>query len=176
MIDALLDALRLKAVPRTGWLRRGVADPEDVASHSWGLAFLVLILLPDDLDRARALEYAVLHDLAEVSTGDITPHDGISRDEKHRREREAMEELCARLPRGAELLATWNAYEARTDPEAQFVHQLDRLDMALQATAYHRAGAVGMAEFLDSARQVISDPSLITLLDQLSQRVSGTAE
>lgn len=29
---------------------------------------------------------ALAHDLAEAVVGDITPHDGVSREEKHRRE------------------------------------------------------------------------------------------
>ena len=48
--------------------------------------------------------------------------------------------------------------------------------MALQATAYHQSGAVGMQEFLESARAVISDPDLLPILDQLDERVSGPAE
>ncbi|PXF23697.1 MAG: phosphohydrolase, partial [Methanobacteriota archaeon] len=68
---ALLEALELKRLPRSGWLRVGVQDIESVAAHSWGAAWLVAALCPDGVDRGRALEMAVIHDLAEVRIGDI---------------------------------------------------------------------------------------------------------
>lgn len=173
--ETLLEALGLKALPRTGWVRSGVPGPESVAAHSWGVSWLVLVLLPRHLDRQRALTYAVLHDLAEVRAGDWTPHDGVSREDKARAEREAMIGLCADLPNGAELLATWEAYEAQADDEARFVRQLDRVDMALQAARYASEGAAGMDEFLDSALAFVTDPTLLALIGGLRARPTPPA-
>ena len=167
MIEALIEARGLKAVPRTGWGRRGVQQPESVAAHSWGIALLVAGLLPEDLDREKALLYAVLHDLAEVRVGDITPADGVSPAEKARREDAAMASICRGLPRGRELLAAWQAYEAQVDPEARFVRQCDRLDMAVQAVAYARAQGLDPTEFLASAAEVVVHPVLVPVLDAL---------
>jgi putative hydrolase of HD superfamily len=169
-LDALLEAVRLKALPRAGWVRKGVPHPESVASHSWGVAWLALALLPEGLDRGRALAYAVLHDLPEVRAGDITPVDGISPEEKQRREREGMRGLAAPLP--SHLAALWEAYEAQADDEARFVRQLDRLDMALQALAHHEAGHTGMGEFLDSAERVVRHPALATWMAAIRARFS----
>lgn len=155
----LRDALALKDVLRQGWVDRGHAHPESVAAHSWGVAFLVLMLLPDELDRERALTYAVIHDLAEAWVGDLTPRDGVPADEKHQREADAMR---THLP---ELYAQWQAYEAQADPEARFVKQLDRLDMALQASRYRER--LDPTEFLASASQAIDDPDLRAILDRL---------
>lgn len=167
MIEVLLEVLALKDLPRTGWVRRGIERPESVAGHSWGVAWLVLVLLPPELDRARALTYAVLHDLAEVRTGDLTPHDGVSRAEKQRNEHIAMASLTGLLPDGSSLLDTWTAYETQADPEARFVRQLDRLDMALQAVAYERNTEKDLSEFLVSAGQVIQHPALRSILEAL---------
>ncbi|MCB9663492.1 MAG: HD domain-containing protein [Alphaproteobacteria bacterium] len=168
MNDALLALLReaeaLKDLPRAGWVRRGVPAPESVAAHSWGVAFLVLALLPDALDRGRALAYAVLHDLPEVRVGDLTPHDGVEAADKARREARAADALLAARPG---LAALWHAYEAQTDPEARFVRQLDRLDMVLRAAALTDAGTGGLEEFVDSAARVVVDPDLRALLDAL---------
>lgn len=171
MTDGLVDVLALKALARTGWVRKGVPGPESVAAHSWGVAWLVLVLLPDGLDVGRALSYAVLHDLPEARVGDLTPHDGVSAADKLARERGAMTALMATVPRGPALLRTWEAYEAQSDPESRFVRQLDRLDMALQAAAYARAGTAGLAEFLDSAERAVTDPALRQLIDQLRATV-----
>ena len=156
--------MALKDLDRAGWVRAGVNRPESVAAHSWGVALLTLILLPADLDRGRALGYAILHDLAEVRVGDITPLDGVPAADKAALESEAMTAFCKALP--VEILKIWTAYEAQADPEAQFVRQLDRLDMALQATVYERQG-LSLEEFKESAAGAIEDEALKTLLASL---------
>lgn len=171
LVDTLLEMLALKELPRAGWIRKGIAHPESVAAHSYGVSLLALVLLPEDLDRERALAYAVLHDLAECRVGDLTPADGISREEKRRREEEAIEALTQALPRGGELRERWLRYEAQADEEARFVRQLDRLDMALQAVAYRGTGR-SLVEFLDSADPVIIHPRLRPLFEVLRQRMS----
>ena len=168
LADTLLEAVELKRVTRAGWTRKSIPFPEDVAAHSWGVAWLVTVLLPDDLDRARALTYAVLHDLAEVRVGDITPHDGVTREEKQTREADAMQVLTAPLP--PHVLAAWETYEHQRDPESRFVRQLDRLDMAIQAVAYARCHDVDTREFLGSAEKVIVHPRLRELLREVSAR------
>lgn len=162
----LQQAFALKDLPRAGWVRRGVDRPESVAAHSWGVALLVLALLPEGLDLRRALTYAVLHDLPEALAGDTTPHDGVAAGDKHAREVHAMAVLAAGLPRGAELRAAWEAYERQEDPEARFVRQLDRLDMALEGDRY-RARGLDPAEFLASAARVVEAPGPRALLDAL---------
>lgn len=174
MIDALLEAWGLKALPRSGWGLRGIDGAESVAAHSWGVATLVLVFLPEDLDTARALTYATLHDLAEVRVGDITPADGVSRADKHALEREAMVDICARLPRGDHLLRAWDVYEAQADPEAMFVRQLDRLDMALQAVVYGRDTGIDTTEFLDSAERVMQHPTLQQAMTAIREAMSAS--
>lgn len=168
--DLLEEAVGLKELPRTGWVRRGVPGPESVAAHSWGVAWLVLALLPAELDRARALSYAVLHDLPEVRIGDLTPHDGVDKARKAALEAEALDDLLAGAGgRGAELIGLWHDYEAQLDEEARFVRQCDRLDMAVQAVAYARSAggppAEELVEFVDSAARVIEHPALRPLVD-----------
>ena len=146
--ELLLEVLRLKALPRAGWLRVNIASPESVAGHSWGLAWLVLLLCPEELDRERAVGMAIVHDLPEVLVGDITPHDGISSTEKARQEAAAADQLLGQRPH---LRALWQEYADHTTPESKLVHQLDKLDMALQAIRYHKDTSADTAEFIHSA-------------------------
>ncbi|MFB6234085.1 MAG: HD family hydrolase [Halopenitus sp.] len=149
-LDALLDALQLKDERRTGWQLRGIDDPESVAAHSWGVAYLCLTLgdrfradLPD-LDLDRALRLAVVHDVAEAETGDVATRadstvdtaDAPDAEEKEALEREAMAALAGPLP--DHLRDAWEEYEARETPEAILVKELDLVEMCLQALFYER--------------------------------------
>lgn len=141
------EAFALKALDREGWKRIGVPRPESVAAHSWGVALLALLRCPPDLDREKLLAMAILHDLAEVRVGDLTPHDGVTKEEKHRRERAAMDDLLAHRP---DLRAIWDEAEAGVTPEARLLKELDRADMGVQALLYGEAG-FDVSEFLRSA-------------------------
>lgn len=171
-LEALVAAVALKRLARTGWVRRGVSQPESVAAHSWGVAWLALALAPASLDRERLLTYAVLHDLPEVWIGDLTPADGVPRAEKALREDAAMVALTTALAR-PDLLAAFRAYEAQADAESQFIRECDRLDMAIQALAYFREGNPGMREFVDSAGKVLTTPSLVAVWSAILKEVGG---
>ena len=152
----LLRAYALKALPRAGWIRSGIANPESVAAHSWGLSLLITLLAPQHLNHLRMHHMALAHDIPEVITGDITPHDGVSKSEKKEREAKAARSF---LP--PNILRAWQEYEENQTPEAQFVHMLDKLDMALQAQIY--AEQANTQEFIDSASShIISE--LLSLL------------
>lgn len=158
--DRLIEILALKELPRTGWVRVGVPGPESVAAHSWGVAWLVLALCPEGLDPGRALAMAVLHDVAEVRVGDLTPHDGVDAAEKSAREQRAIIDLLGPLPAGRELTELWWEYEYGASAEARFVRACDRLDMALQAARYAGRDGLDTSEFVDSALGVLDDAAL----------------
>jgi putative hydrolase of HD superfamily len=135
--ELFAEALGLKDLARAGWLRCGVEHPESVAAHSWGIAVLALLKTPAHLDRDRVVRIALVHDLAEARTGDITPHDGVSREEKMARESAAARSMFADH---AEFMALWLEYAANETEEAKFVHRLDKEDRWAQAHRYLAAG------------------------------------
>ena len=163
---------RLKETARAGWSLRGIADPESVAEHCHRVALLALLLAPRStppLDVPRCVSLALVHDLAEALVGDITPYDGVSADEKRRRESQAMEQLAA-LAGDASLLTLWREYDAASSPEARFVKELDKLETVLQAAEYGTREDVGHAaldEFWHSAEARLSSPAARALLDAL---------
>jgi putative hydrolase of HD superfamily len=76
-------ASKLKSIPRTGWLDRGVPllQVESVADHSVGVALLAWGCAIQRraegaaINPERVLMLAILHDFAEAETGDLTPYD-----------------------------------------------------------------------------------------------------
>jgi len=140
-LDALLSAYALKDERRTGWELRGVSRPESVAGHTWGVCLLVLAFADRaGVDPGRALELAVVHDLAEADVGDVPARadpdaETMSADEKRAREREAIESYDDAFA-GFGLRDLWEEYERRETEAAAFVKDMDLVDMVLQALYY----------------------------------------
>ncbi len=167
-LQAYLQFAHLKQLYRQGWLLRGIPAErcESVAEHTFGAALLTMLLAPRDLDPLKTLQMALIHDLGEVYAGDIVPGAGISPQEKHRLEQAGVEKIFAALPEGARYRALWLEFEQGSTPEARFVRQIDRLEMAFQALIYEGQGQADLADFYRSAAAAIDSPDLRALLAQ----------
>lgn len=122
----LLDGL--KDVERQNPLRKGVRR-ERVAEHSWHVALSVLLLheaSPEEIDVCRAVQIALVHDLAELYVGDSFAF-GDDTTKHNTDEHRAMDELRASTTSAATkaLIALWDEYEAQDTPEARFVKAMD---------------------------------------------------
>jgi putative hydrolase of HD superfamily len=173
LIEAYFELNQLKRLFRQGWLRRGVPPErcESVAEHVFSMALLgwwICDSLFPALDRDRVLRMVLAHELGEIYTGDLIPADGVEREEKHRREHAALLKVAGKLAGGAAVISAWEEYEAEVTPEARFVRQLDRLEMAMQACVYEAGGFEQMGEFFRSAEQDISDAALREILQSLA--------
>lgn len=172
MLAGLGQLLALKSTKRTGWLRAGV-DPqkcESVADHAFYVVLFAALFSDESLDRATVLDMAIVHDLAEIVVGDLTPSD-CSRVEKTERERAAMVELCRALPNGQRWFGVWEAYERQESPEAKFVRAIDRMEMARQAALYAQEEGIDPRPFYASAVRD-SDPRQFARLIATIARIS----
>ena len=173
LIEFLDELLRLKAVPRTGWLLRGVRAVESVADHSFGVAWIAMLLA----DRAQAqgqavnvervLRMALLHDLAETRTGDMPATIKRYFDKaalEHADETATAEILAPLGALGSTYLDIWREYEERQTREARIVKAADKLDLLLQAREYERGGARGLQEFWENSETDFSSLGLDDLV------------
>lgn len=127
----------LKKLKRTGWVNRGIQNPESVADHSFRVAIMALVLAnKSEVDQNKVIKMALIHDLAESLVGDLTPFDGITPAEKFCLEEEAFKKVCKGIDNGDGLLTLFQEYHERKTPEAQFVKKLDNLEMMFQAHEY----------------------------------------
>lgn len=87
-LDFMHTIERLKTQTRTGWGNVGVPGRiESIADHMYRMSILALLSEEDQqLDIGKCVQMAVVHDLAEAIVGDITPHDGISKEQKQKLE------------------------------------------------------------------------------------------
>jgi putative hydrolase of HD superfamily len=117
-----------------------------------------------------AVKMALIHDLEEAITGDLTPEDKrIAGQIRVRAARQkAIEQLLRILPaksRGS-YRRLWTELRFSVSKEAQLVHELDKLEMALQAKAYARkVGRNRVLVFYESAARGIKDRAIKRLLD-----------
>jgi 5'-deoxynucleotidase YfbR-like HD superfamily hydrolase len=172
LIEAYFELNHLKQLYRQGWLRRGIPPErcESVAEHVFAMTMLGWWIVDahfPGLNRDTVIRMTLVHEIGEVYVGDLTPGDRVPPEEKHRLEREALWQVVGKLPKGTEYLALWEEFEQGHTPEAQFVRQMDRLEMAFQAAVYQQQGFEGLGEFFASTDAALTNPVLRDIFAEL---------
>ena len=175
ILEFLQTVVDLKKIPRQGWIDKlDMKTPESVADHAYSLAVLSMVI--SDLrhyNSEKIMKMALLHDLAESKVGDLTP-DKIDKFEKERIENLAFKEIVSTLPESLkeEYLEIWDEYVENNSKESQLLHQLDKLEMALQVKVYEKEGhsRIKLETFLQTAESEITDPNLKELFTQIIQK------
>lgn len=162
MLDLFFEAGNLKRLPRTGWLLRGVSNPESIADHSYRAVLITLFLADSlrergvDIDVERALKIAILHDLAEARITDIPLTAQYYLDKKRAETRAAMEIFIKAGPKARDYFELFREYEEGLSLEGRLVKFADKLEMLIQALEYEEAGFRNLDEFwstLDDLRK-----------------------
>ncbi|MDE1725103.1 MAG: HD domain-containing protein [Thaumarchaeota archaeon] len=175
LFDFFYLVTELKKVPRSGWKNKvGIKHPESVADHSYGTAVMAMVLADlHNLDTEKIVKMALLHDLAESITGDFMP-DEISKENKKAAEEEAMKEILSKIPPGVanQYAALWKEYSELQTEESILLHDVDKLEMAIQAVKYSSEGfsSEKLRIFLESAKNKIKSKEIHDILDTISYK------
>lgn len=146
---------RLASLPRTGWLLRGVVDPESIAEHSFGVCVVATMLIDDlrargmTVDGERVLRMAILHDAAEAFTGDIPMPAKTKELDAALEEAEAL--LLGRILPPSDL-ALWKEAETGTTLEARIVKAADKVQMLVKALTYGQQHRGRLDEFWQNTK------------------------
>jgi len=156
-LQALSD---LKGIPRSGWLshRISLQDVESVADHSFSTSVLSMVLANFEVKMGRRvnveriLKMALLHDLAEVLTFDISKAYLEYLGSRGRKMKNEIEKsACSHLSEAMEPFGLSEDYAAVCDEylkdrtiEAHIVHAADRLDILLQVINLEHRGYPGI--------------------------------
>jgi 5'-deoxynucleotidase YfbR-like HD superfamily hydrolase len=169
---------KLKRIKRAGWTRMSIPNPESVADHSFRCTFFAMVLGDlKDLDCERIMKMALIHDLAEITVGDITPHDGISDDEKKQREDAALKQIFQDILNREDYLNLWTEYQNQETKEAIFIRNIDKLEMAFQAMEYQEEfPKLDLAEFIKEAEKQIDLPEVHDLLNDIKKQGKATSQ
>lgn len=153
-IDIFIQSvLKLKKIKRTGWLAKGkILDGESIADHSYSLSALCMFFSDImGLDTHKVIKMCIIHDLAEAIIGDVMPGE-VPKKEKRFKENEAMKSILFSLPSNISIsyMNIWKEFISNRSKEAKLVHNLDKLEMMLQAKEYSVQGypIKHLAEFL----------------------------
>jgi putative hydrolase of HD superfamily len=162
----------LKRTQRAGWVDVGVYQPESVADHTFRTAiFCMLYGDMEGLDSLKLLWMALIHDLPEAVLGDLMPSEKTA--ETREKEETEMKQISALLPQEQRerYITIWNEYQEGKTREAQAVRQLEKIEMALQAMEYQKAGATSQSleRFIKSAKEAMLWPEMKRLLSLVSE-------
>ena len=165
ILDFFKTVINLKKIRRQGWIDKlSISHPESVADHSYSMAMMGMIISDlENYDFEKIIKMVLLHDLAESRIGDYTPGQ-IDLKKKNDIENEAFLKILEDLPMTvkSQYRIIWKEYWENSSPESKIVHQLDRLEMALQAKTYQDEGypAEKLESFFESAKKDINNSKL----------------
>ena len=160
-LTTLIELQRLKRLERSGWSLRGLPHgTESVAAHSFGVAVIAMFLADELLSRGvevdveKVIRTALLHDWAEARVGDMpkTATEYFGAEARRQAETAAFLDMTAQLTVGPLYKRLFESYEHRDCLEARLVKAADVLDLLVQVLALEKAGARGLDEFWDVAK------------------------
>ena len=162
---------KLKQTKRTGWVREKVPNPESVAEHSFRMAVLSMILAPKiGVDATKAIKMTLIHDIGEAEIGDIVTSRGthVQRNLQNKitAERKSLVKLLS-LVDGDEYIQLFDEFVKNKTKAAQFVKQIDKLEMAIQALEYELEYHIDLQEFFDDANSKIQNKNIKKIMEDI---------
>lgn len=134
IVDFLEIAEKLECEYRLTRMSDGASQA--VASHSWNMAMMAMVLKPylkNPVNMERVYELCVLHDLPEAIAHDVPLHKqtDVVRAQKRADECTAIGQIMDLL-QNDEIRARFDEYDMRESNESKLVKALDILDTAVQ--------------------------------------------
>ena len=134
-LDFILEADKEKNILRQTHLS-GYIRQENDAEHSWHIALMIYLLKEyanEEIDVAKAMMMALIHDLVEIDAGDTYAYDTKGLETQKERENKATNRIFGLLPsdQKEELIALFEEFESCETPESKFAHVMDNLQPIL---------------------------------------------
>lgn len=155
---------QLKTLKRTGWVQNDISLPESVADHMYRMSMLSFFITDPSINRDKLMKICLCHDLAEAIVGDITPYDGVSKEEKKKLEEDALRMIVGNIGHAEiadEILSLWLEYENGTSKEAEIAKNLDKFEMIIQADEYEQTQGARLDRFFESTKDSFTHPEVL---------------
>lgn len=162
--NCLYKFYNLEKLLRKGFILSGVEKEncQSVSEHIAAVLNLSLIMLKeynlDYIDISKVIQMLTIHEYGEILIGDITPHDGITKLDKHIAEEKAVKEIFSELDSKEYFISLWNEFEEKKTAEARFAYDMDKLEAALKAKNYlvNKKGNEELERFYDSTMKELT--------------------
>ena len=127
--DFLFEMGMLAKTPRSGFFFLGSGE-QSVAEHLNRATYIgfVLASMAGDVDRAKVLQMAAFHDIAEARVSDLNY---VHQKYTTRNEEKAVQDLAASFPFGKDIADLIEEYERRESREARLAKDADNLELLL---------------------------------------------
>jgi putative hydrolase of HD superfamily len=169
----------LHELKRTGWVERGVENPESVKEHTESLVALAYELseLLTEEEKNGLVEMLEVHDWPEAIHGDevileLNPDDRKAlKEAKFENEKNALKTICSDLPNGDEIMDLWLRFETSDDPASVFGRELDKYQAVEKALEFEEDQGIKLFdEFLTYSINFIHHPVLLDRIEALKLR------
>ena len=163
-MDFYNELYKMKNIVRRGWILKNMSDKESGrkesdAEHVFSMIMFAWKVMKEEnlkLDHEKVFKLILCHELGEIDVGDITIDDGVSLEEKFKKELVAVERISKKynMP---EFKDFWLEFEENKTPEAKFVKAMDKLDALMQCKTYSEMNnrPEVYAEFYNNAKDMI---------------------
>ena len=155
IVDFYAKIQKLNDTVRTGWLDWGAHRErlESISEHIFEVAMLAILMKSQyqyNVDIAKVVYMAVIHELGEITIGDYMPCE-IGRSDKAHIEHAAVHELLGDLLDISEIEAIFLEFDEGKTPEARLAFQCDKLAFCIKCKWYDEESCVDM-QHLENSR------------------------
>ncbi len=206
ILNFLIRVNKLKEIPRTGWVLRGVKNPETIAEHTFRLAVMVWLFGEEKkLEVQKMIKEALFHDICEVYAGDIPPFfyylqvlkskqkkeeifakwvrlsqkEKIKRSKmKLKKEKQALLKVIKGLKNEwkKEILSCFVDYVEGLSKEGRFFRQVDKIETFLQAIEYFGPHAKLLNAWWEEIEEIVEDPLLLEFIKVVEKKFYGKSK
>lgn len=141
MLQFYLMATQLKDKIRRGWELWNIDRKrvESVAEHIYGTCILAISIDSEfdlNIDIYKVVMMLVLHEIEEVKIGDLTPFDKVTKEEKRKMGKQAVQEILNSLSKKADYIELIEEFEEMKTRESIFAKMCDKLEADIQCKLY----------------------------------------
>lgn len=141
LLQFYLLATQLKDKIRRGWELWNIDRKrvESVAEHIYGTCILAISIDSEfdlNIDIHKVVMMLVLHEVEEVKIGDLTPFDKVTKEEKRKMGKQAVQEILNSLSKKADYIELIEEFEEMKTRESIFAKMCDKLEADIQCKLY----------------------------------------
>lgn len=175
LLKFYLLATQLKDKIRRGWEIWNIDREriESVAEHIYGTCILAIAIDSEfdlNIDLYKVIMMLVLHEIEEVKIGDLTPWDKVTREEKRRLGKQAVQEVLDTLTKKVTYIELIDEFESMETKESIFAKMCDKLEADIQCKLYCEENSVDIHK--KENEHLLEDTRVKTLLNKGEKTVA----